>query len=198
MTQKRKRTKTPPPPPPPPPKDQAAYLAAQAAFRNGSVGEATALALQSLAVNPRRAEVHALISSCWSRRGDHTRALESALRATELEPAQPAWWTHLGQVHHERRSFSDAKTAYLRAIAADPGLAEAFYHLARAETQLGETQAATDHLVQALSLRADLAAGARRDFAGLVGHPQLAEWLPAPKAPAPTKKGKRTGKPRKR
>ncbi len=181
-------------PAPPVSKDQAAFALAQAAFQAGALGEATRQAEQALNYNPNRADVLALLATCWTQRGDYTRALECAQRATEVDAANPRWWHALGWACLQMRNFAEAKTAYLRAITTDPNMAEAYYYLARAELHLGETQAAADHLVQALSLRAELAQDAKREFIQLAGHPALAEWLaekPAARSRKPTKKHKR-------
>lgn len=182
-----------PAPPPPVSKDQAAFALAQTAFQAGALGEATRQAEQALNYNPNRADVLALLATCWTQRGDYTRALECAQQATELDAANPRWWHNLGWACLQMRNFAEAKTAYLRAISTDPNLAGAYYHLARAELQLGETQAAADHLVQALSLRAELAQDARREFIQLAGHPSLAEWL-APKTVSGAGKARRKPK----
>lgn len=181
-------------PPPPPSRDQTAYLQAVAAFQAGTLGEATRLAEQAANLNPHRADVFALLAVCWTRRGDQTRALECAQRTTELEPANPVWWNRLGQTNLELRRFDQAKNAYLRAISADSANSDAYYQLAKAEMHLGEAQAAADHLVQALTLRGELAADARRDFPSLASHPTLADWL-APEKPASSR---RSAKPRRR
>ena len=171
-------------------KDQAAFALAQTAFQAGALGEATRQAEQALNYNPNRADVLALLATCWTQRGDYTRALECAQRATEVDGANPRWWHALGWACLQMRNFSEAKTAYLRAISTDPNLAEAYYYLARAELQLGETQAAADHLVQALSLREGLAQDAKREFMQLAAHPALAEWL----AEKPAAKGRKPAK----
>ena len=184
---RRRATDRMPVPPPQIPKDQAAFALAQAAFRAGALGEATRQAEQALNYNPNRADVLALLATCWTQRGDYTRALECAQHATEVDAANPRWWHALGWACLQMRNFAEAKTAYLRAISTDPNLAEAYYHLARAELQLGEPQASADHLVQALSLNAGLAQDARREFTPLAGHPALAEWLAVKPAFRPKK-----------
>jgi tetratricopeptide (TPR) repeat protein len=179
------------PPPPPVSKDQAAFALAQTAFQAGALGEATRQAEQALNYNPGRADVLALLATCWTKRGDYTRAIECAQRATEVDASNPRWWHNLGWACLQMRNFAEAKTAYLREISTDPNLPEAYYNLARAELQLGETQAAADHLLQALSLRAELAQDARREFVQLASHPALAEWLgekPAARSRKPSKK----------
>lgn len=184
----------------PPLPDQAAFEAARRAFEAGALGEATGYAERALLSNPARADVLAILAACWVRRGDQARALEYARRATEIVPSDPRYWASLGQAHLELRQFREARDAFLRAISADPNMAEAYYALARTETLLGETPAAVDHLVQALSLRAGLADQARREFAGLAGHPALAEWLPEPDASAPkrARRAKRSPKKKRR
>ena len=182
-----------PPAPPPFPADQIAFERARAAYQAGALGEASALAARAADLNPRRADILTLLAACWLKRGDQSRALEHAQRATELDPNNPTWWNGLGWLHLQMRQFADAKTAYLRAISADPNLAAAYYNLARAELALTETQAAADHLVQALSLKKDLAADARRELAPLASHPALAEWFP-PAKPEKATKGKKKAK----
>ena len=179
-----------PPPPPPVPADQRAFEQARAAFQSGALGEASALAARAADLNPHRADILTLLAACWLKRGDQTRALEHAQRATELDPVNPTWWNGLGWLYLQMRRFDDAKTAYLRAISADPNLADAYYNLGKAELALGEAHAAADHLVQALTLRKELAADARRDFAALSTHPSLTEWFPPP-APEKPAKGKK-------
>ena len=180
------------------PADQIAFDRARAAFQAGSLGEATLLAERAAALNIRRADVLAFLAACWMKRGNHISALDYAERATEVEPQNAVWWDRLGLTLLEMRRFEEAKTASLRAITANSNMAEAYYHLARAEFHLSGTQAAADHLVQALTLRAELATDARREFAALAGHPALAEWLPAPEAEGAKpsrKKGKAKARP---
>lgn len=174
----RRRTKPVPAAPLLPP-DESAFLRARGAFETGALGEATLLAEKALAINPNRADAHAFLGACWVKRGDQARGLEHAQRATELQPGNPRWWNSLGWAHLQLRQFEEAKTAYLRAISADPNLAEAYYSLARVALQLGESQAAADHLVQALALREDLVEQAKREFSQLADHPALASWLAA-------------------
>ena len=190
-----------PPPPPPVPQDQAAFEKAKAALLTGALGEATYYAERAMLINPRRTDILAFLTGCWVKRGDQARALDYARQATELEPSNPHWWSHLGSAHYQLRQFPEAKEAYLRAIAANPDFAEAYYSLAKAELCLGDSQAAAAHLGQALSLRKDMAEAARRDFSSLAGIEALAEWLTPPGDPAmkgKKRKGKTKAKPRRR
>ena len=187
-----------PPAPPSVPADQRAFEQARTAFQAGNLGEASALAARAADLNPRRADILTLLAACWLKRGDQTRALEHAQRATELDPGNPTWWNGLGWLYLQVRRFDDAKTAYLRAISADPNLADAYYNLGKAELALGETHAAADHLVQALTLRKELEADARRDFAALSTHPSLTEWFPPPEPEKPAKGKKKPAKGKKK
>ena len=197
-TQKKKRpaakpaTRRLPPPPPAVPQDQVAFDKAQAALSTGALGEATYYAERAMLINPRRTDILAFLTGCWVKRGDQARALDYARQATELEPSNPHWWSHLGSAHFQLRQFPEAKEAYLRAISANPDFAQAYYNLAKAELCLGDNQAAAAHLGQALSLRKDMAEAARRDFSSLAGIDALAEWLTPPGEPGAGKpKGKK-------
>ncbi|GEM_PF-6015320 len=183
-----------PPPAPPVPQDQAAFDRARAALATGALGEATWHAERAMLINPRRTDVLAFLTGCWVKRGDQARALDYARQATELEPSNPTWWSHLGSAHYQLRQFPEAKEAFLRAIAANPDFAEAYYSLAKAELCLANNQAAADHLMQALSLKKDLAQDAQRDFSSLASHPSLTEWLTPPPEPSAGRAKGKSGK----
>ena len=172
----------------PQPPEAALLERARLAHAAGALGEATTLAEQAYLAAPARLDVLYLLSACWVSRGDQDRALEYARQATEVAPADPKVWNHLGWCHLRLRQFREAKEAYLRAISADPNLAEAYFSLARAEAGQGEATAAADHLVQALTLDRTLAERARRELSGLASQPALAEWMAPPKEKRPAKR----------
>ena len=184
-------------PPPPPPADEVACRKASLAYEAGALGEATGLADRALMINPRRADALALLAACWSRRGDQARAVDYARRATETESGNPKWWNVLGWTHLQFRQFGEAKSAYLRAIATHPNETGGYYNLAKAEMQLGEVEAAADHLVQALTLNQSLLPWAVREFSSMASHPALAEWL-MPPAETPKAKGRKKPRPKRK
>src|SRR6266566_2532913 len=84
--------------------------------------------------------------------GRYDEALQSLYLSAVLDP-RPATYARMGDVYLALRRYSDAVTAYERAIALDPQLAPAYASLGDALEQLGRTQDAEQAREQASNLR---------------------------------------------
>src|SRR6266702_1115941 len=83
--------------------------------------------------------------------GRYDEALQSLYLSAVLDP-RPATYARMGDVYLALRRYSDAVTAYERAIALDPQLAPAYASLGDALEQLGRTQDAEQAREQAKQL----------------------------------------------
>ncbi len=72
--------------------------------------------------------------------------IQAAAEAVDGEPADAAVWGQLAQVYHAHRRFGLAADCYRQALVRDPQDARSWYLLSRVEDQLGETDAALEHL----------------------------------------------------
>ena len=76
-------------------------------------------------------------------------ACKALTRATELEPAHPEIWAHLGGVKLRQNRPAEAKAALDRALALDPNNVRARANRGLALMELGDLKAALDDLIAA-------------------------------------------------
>src|SRR5690606_26305174 len=79
-------------------------------------------------------------------------ALESYRQVLETVTEQPVAWNGIGVVLAELRKFEEARTAFARAIQADPDYAEAHYNLSFTLSNLGDFDGALRETKRALEL----------------------------------------------
>jgi tetratricopeptide (TPR) repeat protein len=83
-------------------------------------------------LNDGVAAVHALLGLALARNPDHRwqkRAEASLVRATEVEPFNPAYWVTLGDFYRSNRLHSKARHKYAKALELQPGHAQALQAL---------------------------------------------------------------------
>jgi tetratricopeptide (TPR) repeat protein len=78
--------------------------------------------------------------------------LEQLKQLAELDPADPLAHYGLGLEHINLEQWPQAIAAFARAIACDARYSAAYYHKARAEIAVGETDAARSTLSQGIEV----------------------------------------------
>jgi tetratricopeptide (TPR) repeat protein len=127
------------------------FAEALAAARAGRLGEAEALFLEFLEVQPDVAEVHRNLGYVYARKKDWPRAEASYLRTLELRPGEPGVTIALAQVYRESGQDAKAIAAFEAVLAADPSRAEAHFHLGTLLMKQGKRPEAAGHLQAYLS-----------------------------------------------
>jgi tetratricopeptide (TPR) repeat protein len=132
-----------------------ALLLNLAAWRREEAGDyagAHRLLRQALALAPGDALVLGAIGAVLRKEGRLEQALAVLDQVVAVEPRHGAAWLERGYTLEALRSETAARDSYLRALAADPGLAPALGRLADADAQRGEASSARDLARRALAL----------------------------------------------
>lgn len=106
------------------------YAEAMAALHSGRVEKAKAGFQILLKRAPNHLDGHFLLGTLYAESGDIGPALRHLGRATELSPRSARAWNNLATTHRLGGSKVAAMTAYLRALACEPDMAEAGLNLA--------------------------------------------------------------------
>ncbi len=100
--------------------------------------------------HPNSADVFYHLAVCHVRLGNLSPALEAANKSHALNPDAVRPMMIVAYVHFRHGNFSAAKREYEWLVSTLPKAAESLYWLGRAELELGEAQAAAEHLRLAL------------------------------------------------
>lgn len=100
--------------------------------------DARSVLRRSLDLQPESVEVVAALAEADAGLGNFDEAARYAQRALERAPAGATANLVMGLVHLERRNYTDARDALLRAVAADPESPKATYQLSLVYARLGD------------------------------------------------------------
>ncbi len=106
-----------------------------------------------LELDPAFVDAHINRAGIYLALGDPEAAWRDATAGLRLSPDNPHLLTVLGQVHAERGAHAEARAAFDRALAADPGLVSALSGRAVLAYETGDTEAALADLRHAVDLR---------------------------------------------
>lgn len=102
--------------------------------------------LHALEVNPEHAEAMINVGRLCAAAREVDRAAAYFRQALRIDPANPVAHFNLGVTFHDQGDLPQARAAYEAALAADPNFVDAHFNLAALLEQLGERDAALDHL----------------------------------------------------
>ena len=104
---------------------------AEMALAAGDIGEAAAAAAKTVAAAPKDLEAVVLMAEILERGGDMAGRDRWLGRAREIDADPAAWFCALGVKLREDSDTAGAARAFRRALALDPGLVRARWHLSR-------------------------------------------------------------------
>jgi tetratricopeptide (TPR) repeat protein len=84
-----------------------------------------------LRMDPRSFETLISLSTLYREDATHGKAIALAERAVQVQPRQPAAWTHLGRCLLADRRLEKSALAFLQATEIDSAYAPAYYHLGK-------------------------------------------------------------------
>jgi len=141
----------------PPPEIIALQQQAGALLQAGRLDDALIVARQILAIQPRRADVHAFAGMVALRMGDPETATEHYRAAITHEPQFFEAHYNLGRALQQRGELDAAADAYRNAITIKPDLAPAHHNLGNTLMALGRHADAADAYAHTLELAPDAA-----------------------------------------
>ncbi len=100
-------------------------------LRQGRVWEAMEFLHKALSLNPKSAEVHALLGSAYVGLGELEQSIQELNEAIRLGPAQAWHYETLGLVYEKRGDYAGAVIAYSKALELNPASQAAQEHLLR-------------------------------------------------------------------
>eukprot|EP00928_Gymnodinium_smaydae_P066558 TRINITY_DN49549_c0_g1_i1.p1 TRINITY_DN49549_c0_g1~~TRINITY_DN49549_c0_g1_i1.p1 ORF type:complete len:389 (+),score=91.09 TRINITY_DN49549_c0_g1_i1:70-1236(+) len=89
-------------------------------FRANDFMQAAALYSSAIKLDPTMSSVWANRSQCWLKLGDHEKALDDAIRCTEVDPKNPKGWFRKGMSLHAMKRYPEAIPALLEAEKLEP------------------------------------------------------------------------------
>ncbi len=98
-------------------------------LKENRLQEAREELLESLRLNPNRADVHNTVGSIYDRLGQTDEAIRHFLRAIELGPRSPAIFNNLGIAYLRENQSASALEAFRRALKLDPENLSSHYNL---------------------------------------------------------------------
>lgn len=110
--------------------EEQVFAEAMHALRNGQAEKAKAGFQKLLKQAPNHLDGHFLLGTLYAESGDLESALRHLGRAAEISPRSARVWNNLATTHRLAGARSAAVTAYLRALACEPDMAEAGLNLA--------------------------------------------------------------------
>ena len=122
--------------------------------RAGRIDDAEALFRRLLDADPADADALHGLGLVALGRGDIATALDLVEEATERNPQSALFMSNLAAVHHKARLVERARECAERAIALDPGFADAWINHGHALATLGDAPGAEQSYRKALALRA--------------------------------------------
>jgi tetratricopeptide (TPR) repeat protein len=131
-----------------------ALLRARELLEQGDLDDAVRQARVAVGERPDLGICHAVLAEALNAIRDHG-ALDSARRATELNPALVDGWRELGDAYMESRQAGKAEAAYREALARDESYALARAKLAQALLDQGRSREALDMAMSAEDRGAD-------------------------------------------
>ena len=108
--------------------------------------EAHPALLRSLELEPDNVEVMAALAETEEGLGDLALARAHAERVLARSASSATAHLVMGMVHMKEQRHAEARDAFLRAVAADPGTAKGHYQLSLAYSRLGDEASAARHL----------------------------------------------------
>jgi protein O-GlcNAc transferase len=127
--------------------------AATRLLQAGRVGEAEAIYLQILGLEPGRAEALHLLGVIRVQQGRHLEAVDLIRRVVAANPGQGVFHCNLGVALSEMERHGEAIGEFRRAIALRPGYFEGHYNLANSLKEAGQADAAIASYERALEIR---------------------------------------------
>jgi predicted O-linked N-acetylglucosamine transferase (SPINDLY family) len=125
---------------------------AGAAYAAGDLARAEALYREVLTAEPRHAESLHMLGVLASLNGRQAAAQELIGQAIAINPLEPSYHTHLGNVLRRAGEPNDAIAAHRRAIALNPDFAEAHGNLGNALRDKGDAEAAIASYTRAVEI----------------------------------------------
>ncbi len=130
-----------------------AQFDAAVAFHNAGQGAQAQTAYESvIAACPSHAEAMHNLGLLFVQHGHFKDAAEWLSRATITNPQQPIYFSNYGNVLQDLQRWSEAVPQYQKAIALDPGYADANYNLGNALQKIGQHAVAIESYRRAIAL----------------------------------------------
>jgi len=126
-------------------------------YQGGRLEAAEQIYQQILKVEPDQPDALHFLGVIASRRGNHALAIEYIEGAIRSYGRAPFFHNNLGEAYRALGRLSDAVACYRRALALEPGFAEAHYNLGNALMDQGKLDEAVASYRRALALRPDYA-----------------------------------------
>lgn len=149
------------------------FQRAVAALANGDLERAKRYILEILEQDRNNLELLNFLTSIYQQFSQPANALQTAKRTTELDPTDPQHWNNLGYLYLLLGQWKAAEECYAQASTMPNASPTIFLNHARTLVELGQIEAATHQLQQALerSLPDELAGTIQKD-------PQFAKLRP--------------------
>jgi Flp pilus assembly protein TadD len=112
-----------------PPRAQTLYEQAVGALASGDLLDAQLRFQEFLLQFPDFPGAHVNLAIIYAKNGDDKAAENSLTDALIIDPLNPAALNQLGMLLRRQGKFTEAESAYLKAVTADPGYALAHYNL---------------------------------------------------------------------
>ena len=110
-----------------PENDQVIGLFASVLAESGRMEDAENAALQTLRINPKKAEIHLLLGRIFTNSGQLDKAVHHLSESVKLSPNLTDAYLDLGTVYTIRRDFPQALDAYQQAMTTDPEDFRSYY-----------------------------------------------------------------------
>lgn len=120
------------------------------ALANGDLKRAKKLIDEILKNDQNNLEMLNYLTSIYQQYNKPHNALLTAKRTTELDPNNPQHWNNLGYLYLSLGRWNSAEECYAKATTIPSASPTIFLNHARALIELGQTEAATHQLQQAL------------------------------------------------
>lgn len=131
-------------------KADAIFRKADVFFENRDVKNAGKLFIQSLSLDPSRAEAYHKLGLIYLKEGQFGKAEMIYRKLIANFPSEPMYFSNLGLALYQQQKLADAKTFYVQAIELDGTRPGRFFSLAQILHQLQEPEAALVNYQKAL------------------------------------------------
>ena len=128
-----------------------------ALHRKGQLGQAEAIYIQLLGIDPTNADALHLLGVIAHQTGNHKSAIDMIGQAIEINPKVASYYSNRGNALKELQQFDAAVASYDKAIALKPDFAEAYYSRGVALKELKQFDAAVASYDKAVALKPDFA-----------------------------------------
>jgi len=128
-----------------------------ALHQKGQLGQAEAIYIQLLGIDPTNADALHLLGVIAHQTGNHKSAIDMIGNAIEINPNVASYYCNRGNALKELKQFDAAVASYDKAIALKPDFAEAYFNRGVALNELKQFEAAVASCDKAIALKPDFA-----------------------------------------